>query len=322
MGPTHMTKHWGRAVPNAASETLARAAHLYYVLGLTQAEVAKRLSITRFKVHRLLAQARETGMVRIEIDVPFAERLELEAALMERYGLTAAFVCPSDETEDMPLPIVIGQYASGIVNDLLRDGQTVATSWGSTLLALARSIDPGAVQQLSVVSMIGSLSTRSSQDKYEAASVLADRIGAECFYLPGPILCDNVDAKKAIESQPVVQTAMKKAKEADVALLSIGGSEMSSLRLAGVASEADYDSATKAGAIGNFLGRFIGKDGAVIDHPLNALCLGIGPEDIRQIPVRVLCAGGKHKVAAIGAVLRREAATILVTDEDTAKALT
>ena len=316
-----MNKYWGRSSPNAATETMARAAHLYYVLGLTQAEVAKRLNITRFKVHRMLTQAREMGMVRIEIDVPFTERLRIEASLIETYGLSAAFVCPSEESDTISLSAVIGQYASGVVADLLRDGLTVATSWGATLRALANSIDPGTAQHLTVVSMIGSLSTRSSQDKYEAASVLADRLGAECFYIPGPILCDSVEAKQAIDAQSVVQTAMAKARNADIALLSVGGTEMSSMRNALVTGHENFDAVIKAGAVGNLLGRFIGKDGAVLDHPLNALCLGIGPDDIRQIPVRVLCAGGPKKETAIRSVLRRGAATILVTDEETARAL-
>ena len=56
--------------------------------------------------------------------------------------------------------------------------------------------------------MIGSLSTRTDQDKYEAATVLAERLGAEGFYLPGPILCDTVAAKEAIIAQPAAQIAM------------------------------------------------------------------------------------------------------------------
>ncbi|MFV0493372.1 MAG: sugar-binding transcriptional regulator [Pseudorhodobacter sp.] len=316
-----MNKSWGRGTANLATETLARAAHLYFILGLTQAEVAKRLGITRFKVHRLLSQARETGMVRIEIDVPFTDRLNLEATLMDRYELTAAYICPSDETEEIPLSAVIGQYSSGVVSNLLREGQTITTSWGKTLRSLATTIETGSVQNLSVVSMIGSLSTRSSQDKYEAATVLANRLGAECFYLPGPIFCDSIEAKQAIDAQPAVQLAKQMAQSADIALMSIGGREMSSIRESGVTSEEAYALAVAAGSVGNFLGRFVDAEGRPMDHPLNSLCLGIGPDDISEIPVRVLCAGGAHKIDAIRGALRRKAATIFVTDEKTARSL-
>ena len=317
-----MNRPWGKGNAGLGYEALARAAHLYYVLGYTQADIAKRIGITRFKVHRLLAQARERGMVRIEIDVPFTARLELEAGLVDRYGLSAAFVCPSEESDDVPLSDVIGQYAAMVCASLLRDGQTIATSWGSTLRALASAVDPGAAQDIAVVSMIGSLSTRSSQDRYEAASVLADRLSAECFYLPGPILCGSPEAKDAISAQPAARLAMERAAEADIAFLSIGGSNMSSLRECGMLSETEYEEARAAGAIGNLLGRFIGGDGREIDHPLNELCLGIGPEEAGGIPVRVLCAGGPEKSEVMRAVLKRELATVLVTDEVTAQSLT
>ncbi|MCP4380284.1 MAG: sugar-binding transcriptional regulator [Hyphomicrobiales bacterium] len=316
-----MNRPWGKGSVGSGYETLARVAHLYYVLGYTQAEIAKRIGITRFKVHRLLVQARERGMVRIEIDVPFTARLDLESMLVSRFGLGSAFVCPSEESDDVPLSEVIGQYAAMVCASLLRDGQTIATSWGSTLRALATSVDPGAAQDIAVVSMIGSLATRSSQDRYEAASVLADRLSAECFYLPGPILCDSAEAKEAINAQPTTRLAIERAANADIAFLSIGGRSMSSLRECGMLSDRDYEEAKAAGAIGNLLGRFIGEDGKPIDHPLNTLCVGIGPEEIRGIPCRVMCAGGERKVDVIRAVLRREQATILVTDEQTAHAL-
>ncbi|WP_165784296.1 sugar-binding transcriptional regulator [Zhengella mangrovi] len=318
-----MNTPWNRSAlrTSAASETIARVAHLYYILGLTQNEIAKQLNITRFKVHRMLAQAREQGMVRIAIDVPFAERLDLESQLVRRFGLDAAFVCPSDTSEDVSLSDVIGHYAGSMISALLESGMTVATSWGSTLRALAMAIEPNAADHLSVVSMIGTLATRTTQDKYEAAAVLAERLGAECFFIPAPILCDTEEATIAINSQQAAQDAMERARSADLALLSIGGLGMSSLREASMLSDADYQLARDAGAIGNFIGRFIGADGMPLDHPLNARCVGIGPEGIIDVPRRVLAAGGKQKVEAMRAILDRGFATILVTDEQTAGAL-
>ncbi|MDJ0661304.1 MAG: sugar-binding domain-containing protein [Crocosphaera sp.] len=300
---------------------MARVAHLYYVLGLTQSEIADRVSVTRFKVNRILAQARAQGMVRIEIDVPFHERLNQESRLVERFGLESAFVCPSESVPDISLSEIIGRYAANVAASMLFDGATVATSWGETLHRLAQSIDPSAARNLSVVSMIGSLATRSSQDRFEAASVLAERLGAECFYLPGPMLCDSIAAKDAINAQPAAQKAMQMAKSADIALLSIGGAGMSSIRAATILSDDAYRRVVEAGAIGNFLGRFIGPTGAPLEHEMNTRCIGIGPEDIDDIPCRILCAGGAAKVAAVRAVLKRGKVTTLVTDSMTAEGL-
>lgn len=319
-----MNKSSGRlsvAQGGDADEMLARVAHHYYVLNLTQNEIAKRLGITRFKVHRLLAQARERGMVRIEIDVPFTGRLELESDLMQRFDLESAFVCPSDISDDVPLSEIIGQYAASVVAGRIKDGMTIATSWGRTLRSLANALEPGGAQDLSVVSMLGGLATRSSQDKYEAATVLAARLGAECFYLPGPILCDSVAARRAIDSQPAAELVKSRVAHADIALLSTGGKGMSSIRDAEVLSDELYAEVVAAGAIGNFLGRFIDAEGRPIEHEINSLAVGTGPDEIAGVPCRILCAGGSEKTVAIRAILTRKYASVLVTDDQTARAL-
>ena len=67
-----------------------RAATLYYLDGLTQAEVAQRLGVSRPTAGRLVARARAQGIVRIEVAVPPSLRddlhADLERALEERYA--------------------------------------------------------------------------------------------------------------------------------------------------------------------------------------------------------------------------------------------
>ena len=51
---------------DAVDELLSiRAAELYYEENLTQEEIGRNLQITRWKVGRLLTQAKEEGFVRI-----------------------------------------------------------------------------------------------------------------------------------------------------------------------------------------------------------------------------------------------------------------
>ena len=47
-----------------------RAATLYYLDGLTQAEIASRLGVSRPTAGRLIARAKARGLVRIEVVVP------------------------------------------------------------------------------------------------------------------------------------------------------------------------------------------------------------------------------------------------------------
>ena len=54
-----------------------RAAWLYYIEGLTQEEVANAMGVSRAKVIRLLAGARDHGIVHIQIEAKGSEQLAL-----------------------------------------------------------------------------------------------------------------------------------------------------------------------------------------------------------------------------------------------------
>ena len=69
-----------------------RAAELYYEEDKTQDEIGTILRITRWKVGRLIAQARANGFIRIEIVHPRARRLGLERQLRDSTGLKDAII--------------------------------------------------------------------------------------------------------------------------------------------------------------------------------------------------------------------------------------
>ena len=82
---------------------MVRVAELSYDENKTQDEIGALLGISRWKVGRLLVQARERGIVRIEIVHPRARRLGLERELVQRYGLQDAVVVPAPEEPDAVL---------------------------------------------------------------------------------------------------------------------------------------------------------------------------------------------------------------------------
>ncbi len=63
--------------------------------GLTQEEIARAMKVSRAKVIRLLAAARDSGIVRIRIDAKGSEQLALERRLVRDCGLREAVVTPS-----------------------------------------------------------------------------------------------------------------------------------------------------------------------------------------------------------------------------------
>ena len=77
---------------NDASDLVRLLARLYYVDGLDQNEAAQISGISRSQVSRLLARARETGIVRISVEEYVARNGDLELSLAQAFHLQHAIV--------------------------------------------------------------------------------------------------------------------------------------------------------------------------------------------------------------------------------------
>ncbi len=300
---------------------LARVAHQYFVLGETQQAIAERLQINRTKIHRLLGEAKERGIVSIRINGGASEALELEERLRRKYRLDICGITPTDTGGELGLSEVIGIYAAQIVETLLHDDMTIAMAWGRTMRWLATNVDPAPLKNVTVVPLLGSLTRRSSIDKYDATAVFAQRIGAESYYLPGPIICDSPESRETILQQPSAREVIQKALGADLALISVGGTNSSTLRSVGYMSEADFDDVLAMKPAGNFLGYFFDANAELLGHPVNDRIVGVHPFDTLKIPKRILISGGPNKVAIMARLLEKGFFTGLITDQETGAAL-
>jgi DNA-binding transcriptional regulator LsrR (DeoR family) len=110
---------------------LAEVARLYYIRELTQQEIATRLGVSRFKVLRLLEQARAEGVVRFEIDGVVPEHDELSVALEERFGLTQAHVADD-----------VAVAAAALLPQLLTADDVLGVAWGETLATISERLPP------------------------------------------------------------------------------------------------------------------------------------------------------------------------------------
>ncbi len=76
------------------TDDLVQAAWLYHVGQMSQEEVSRRLGISRFKVLRMLAEARDMGLVRVTLEHESSGTLALADRLAARFGLTEVQVAP------------------------------------------------------------------------------------------------------------------------------------------------------------------------------------------------------------------------------------
>lgn len=201
----------------------------------------------------------------------------------------------------------------------LRSDMTIGVGWGVTLKAFAEAMPNMPLEHAAVVAMLGSLTRRSSIDEFEAATILAARLGAECFYMPGPLVCDSEESRDTLINQPMMQEVFSRAHMADIAILSVGGLDSGTIRRVHFVDDDDFAAVREAGAIGNFLGHYIDDEARVIDHAVNRRVIGVNPEALARIPERIMVSGGAAKHLALKAILSAGLVTGLVTDLVTAR---
>ena len=116
-------------------ERLADVAEMYFVEGLTQSEIAKKVDVTRSMVSRMLTEARRRGIVKIHIERSYSYDSDLQAELSKRFELKKAVVfCHAGENETEYLSR-LGEVSAQELNSLLKNEMVLGVAWGTALSA-------------------------------------------------------------------------------------------------------------------------------------------------------------------------------------------
>ncbi|WP_203582252.1 sugar-binding transcriptional regulator [Microbacterium hibisci] len=307
---------------DAVDELLSiRAAELYYEENLTQEEIGRNLQITRWKVGRLLTQAKEEGFVRIEILHSRARRPQLERRLRDQHGLRdAVVVSRAGVRSEDELQQRVAQAAADYLAALRPSPRVLGVSWGRTLSDVAHHLREGWSAGTDVVQINGGVSMSPRPGTAAATAVsIAQKGGGSAALLPSPAILEQRATKEAIEADRVVARVLEIARSADAYLFSAGAADHRSVHVdSGYLSPSDIDRLVAAGAVGDVLGRYVDAAGRIVDDALDARTVGLSLDDLRRAELAIAAVAGEPKRAVAAAVVTAGLCTVLVTDESTA----
>lgn len=301
---------------------MVRVAELSYEENRTQDEIGALLGISRWKVGRLLVQARERGIVRIEIVHPRARRLGVERALVERFGLKDAVVVPDADDHDALLERV-ARAAADLLTGLRPVPRVLAVSWGRTLTAVADALPERWATGITVVQANGGVSlNRRSGGAASVAVTMAQRGSGQAILLPSPAILERIETKQAIESDRTVAAILEQAAHANTFLFTAGPCDAASAHVEnGYLTPDDIAELTRRGAVGDVLGRYIDVDGNIVDPQLDARTVGVALDQVRSAPRSIFVTAGAAKHDIARTVVSNGLCSVLVTDESTAHTL-
>lgn len=301
-------------------DLVARSAWLYHMEGLTQAQIADRLNLTRRRVNEMLAQALRDGVVKVSFNGKLADCAALEIELCGRFGLEDAIVVPTPENPAL-LHEIMGRAVAAYLDRFIpaRGIKSFGVGWGSTLRETMQFMTPQARPDMEVHSMMGGLTQGAEINTFEIVRGFAKVFSANCRYFVAPIYAESPDSREAIISQAVFRRTFETICNVDLAYLSLGDVSTRSLQVRyGLPEGIDIAELVAHGAVGDLAGRFLDAEGRPLDHTINRQVLAPELEDLGRIRHRLLVGGGDHKIPIVRAVLQGGYPTILAIDAQSA----
>ncbi len=311
-------------MPNDYSDDRLRLiARLYYLDGLGQNEVAKFAKVSQAKVSRLLALARERGIVRISVADYEPRRRELEEKLRTKFGLaTAVVIKSSDGLEGTDLRRAVGHFGAAVAAGLIEPRDIVAVAGGRTIQELVQHLPDVHNRSLTVVQAMGSVDSNVSQvDAQEVGRVVAQRLGGNFLSLNTPAFIPEKRTRDALLTLEQVRNVHAHLDRARVALVGLGTLANSVFVERGTLDAVMIRDLERAGAVGEVCGRFIDARGQECATAWRDRVIGITLPQLRKIPQVIAIVSGSDRTAAILAGIAGGMIKSLIIDELAASTL-
>ncbi len=299
----------------------ARAAWLYYIKRHTQDEIAAELRVSRPNAQRLVALAISEGLIKFRLDHPLLKSMELGERLRDRYGLDTCEVAPSvdGQSDRSGVALLAAQFIETLLG--APTPQILALGTGRTLLETVREVSSMERPDHKVVSAVGNLTRDGRASPYDVAIRLADRVGAQCYPLPLPVLTDTWEECGFLKAQRGYGIVDALVRDADAEVLGVGSIGADApLLIDGFVTPDELAQLEKAGAVGELRSHPIDAAGRLVDDAVTRRLTAVPPVSRPRRPT-ILVAAGRSKIDALAAALAGHYATGLVIDEPTAQRL-
>ena len=301
---------------------LVKIAQMYYEEGATQSHIANEIGVSRSLISKYLAKAKELGIVEVIIhDETIHPYRQLEGKIERLYGLREVMCIPNlgNETSKNRL----GAAASKYLLRVIRDGQTIGVSSGTTLHEVAEALSTNQqFPSVTFVPLVGGMGNERVDIHANAlVAKLAGNLQGQYKLLHAPVMVDSKEAKEIFMRQTSIQEIFDLAAKANIAIVGIGGTPEHSTMVKTYLGQETQEYFNHTDVVGDICYNFINKNGDTSSNSWNEQVISLKLEQLKEIPLVVGVACGLEKVQAIKAALEGKLIHVLITDEFTAKAL-
>lgn len=286
----------------------------FYLEDLSRVDIAARRGISRFKVARLLDEARASGVVTISIRPHGLVDQELSTRIAEQFGLRDALAVFVDG-DRQAMYDQLGEAAARYLTRVVGPEDVLGFDTGRTVGRIADRLTE--LPPCDVVQLAG-LAGTVQLNGLEILRRVADATHGEAYPLYAPMLAVDPQAASLYRRQDEVRRTMEQYRRLSVAVVSVGSWVPPESQVYDGLGHAERDRLRASGVVGESCAIMVDAQGRVLDG-LEDRRIGIPVEALRAVPNVIAVAGGAVKAGAIGALLRSGLVDSLVTDTATAR---
>jgi DNA-binding transcriptional regulator LsrR (DeoR family) len=299
------------------SATIARR---FYLDGESKSDIAEQLGLSRFKVARMLDQARASGLVRIELDYRGELDLDLSVQLASAYNLQHCVVVDAADDDGPGVRQSLGRAAARLLSEIVTPDDVLGLAWARSLMAMRDALTR--LAPCPVVQLTGALSRPDvDESAIELVRDVARISGGPAYYFYAPMILPDAATTRALRTQPEVARAISHIPDVTKAVVGLGAWAPGQSTVADAVTDEERRAMYDLGARAETCGVLLDAEGNGVRTALADRLIGIDAAGLLAIPDVIAIAYGTAKVEAVRAGLRGGFATSLVTHSAMARGL-
>lgn len=302
---------------------MIKVCDLYYNQNISQLQISKMLNLSRPTVSRLLASAREQGIVKIHIsNLKSVEYWKLERELEKKFGLKEVIIADSGSSEE-EMKKELGKAGASYLEYMIKDGYKVGISMGSTLHHVVSSVSNPSASDVTFVPLIGGVGQlRMELHANNLAETMSRIYGGKFFPLHAPARVSNAMIRDELMKEKSVSSVIRLASRVNIAVVGIGyPNENSAIKATGYFMVNEIQSLINRGVAGELCMQFFNIEGDTTPYKNDNTVIGIDIRVLRKVPYSIGIAGGIEKLSAIKGAINGGYINTLITDSECATAL-
>lgn len=321
MKPSKGNKNMKKVVNDV--RLMTKVCDLYYNQDIGQQQISNMLNISRPTISRLLASAREQGIVKIQVsDLDSIKYWELERRMIEMYGLKDVIIVDSEPTSE-GIRRSLGRAGGRYLEHRIKDGNIVGVSMGYTLQQVVSHITQPEAKDVTFVPLIGGMGQLRTELNSNSLAERFSRIYDGRFVpLHAPGRVSSAAVRRELMKEESMAAVLRLEEQMDIAIMGIGWpDEGCTVNATGYFKEHEMESLIERGVAGEICMQFFNAEGDTSPYKNDNNVIGVEVQKLRKVPCSIGIVGGVERQNAVRGAIKGRYINVLITDYECAKAL-